>query len=87
MQPMVYTSEEAAISSRSQSRSQSTTLSVKTGVHPETRETESSLATASFDSIEQKLIPNEQKFETDIAQAIGACKMFQEKAAKANVVA
>ncbi|KAG9292749.1 hypothetical protein G9A89_002673 [Geosiphon pyriformis] len=87
MQPMVYTSEEAAISSRSQSRSQSTTPSVKTGVHPETRETESSLTTASFDSREQKLIPNQQKFEADIAQAIEACKMFQEKAAKANVVA
>ncbi|KAG9294936.1 hypothetical protein G9A89_003969 [Geosiphon pyriformis] len=83
MQPLVYTSEEPAISSRSQSTSQSTTPRVKTSVHRETVETGSSLTPASFDSIDQKLIPNQQKLETDIAQAIEEAERYlQEKATK-----
>ncbi|KAG9294933.1 hypothetical protein G9A89_003966 [Geosiphon pyriformis] len=83
MQPLVYTSEEPAISSRSQSTSQSTTPRVKTSVHREIVETGSSLTPASFDSIDQKLIPNQQKLETDIAQAIEEAERYlQEKATK-----
>ncbi|KAG9298358.1 hypothetical protein G9A89_003175 [Geosiphon pyriformis] len=83
MQPLVYTSEEPAISSQSQLTSQSTTSRVKTSVYCEILETGSSLTPVSFDSIDQKLIPNQQKLKTDITQAIKkAERYFQEKATK-----
>jgi hypothetical protein len=78
MQPLVYASEEPAISSQSQS-----TLRVETNVHYGTAKSGSSLIPASFNSIEQKLIPNSKDFEIEIARAIEEGRRYlQEKAAK-----
>jgi hypothetical protein len=85
MQPLVYSSEEPPIiiSSQSQSSNQSTTLRVKTSIHCGTIETGSSLTPASFNSMEQRLIPNPKNLEIEITQAIKEGKRYlQEKTAK-----